>query len=61
MSAAFRLAVQRPSAMADTRARLKQLGWTWRELETLWDVDRPEDHARLMDSGFLDAKRGAAA
>lgn len=49
------------TVMAETRARLKQLGWTWRELETLWDVDRPQDHARLMDSGLLDAKRGAAA
>jgi len=39
--------------MADTRARLTALGWRWRELETLWDVDRPEDHARLMDSGLL--------
>jgi len=48
------------SVMADTRARLQQLGWTWRELETLWDVDRPEDYARLMDSGLLDAERAHA-
>jgi uncharacterized protein len=34
--------------MAETRVRLKQRGWTWRELETLWDVDRPEDYARLI-------------
>ncbi len=43
--------------MAETRARLKQLGWNWRELETLWDVDRPEDYQRLMDSGLLDTRR----
>jgi len=30
-----------------TRQRLKQLGWHWRELPTLWDVDRPEDLVRL--------------
>ena len=33
--------------MAQTRERLAALGWRWRELETLWDVDRPEDVARL--------------
>jgi glycosyltransferase A (GT-A) superfamily protein (DUF2064 family) len=47
------------TVMADTRARLARLGWTWRELEVLWDVDRPEDHARLVESGLLD--RGGAA
>ena len=41
------------SVMAETRERLKQLGWNWRELETLWDVDRPEDYQRLVASGFL--------
>ncbi|MCF6280869.1 MAG: TIGR04282 family arsenosugar biosynthesis glycosyltransferase [Candidatus Polarisedimenticolaceae bacterium] len=30
-----------------TRQRLKQLGWHWRELPVLWDVDRPEDLDRL--------------
>ena len=35
------------TVMADTRDRLAALGWRWRELETLWDVDRPEDYARL--------------
>ena len=38
------------NVMADTRARLTGLGWRWRELETLWDVDRPEDYARLVAS-----------
>jgi glycosyltransferase A (GT-A) superfamily protein (DUF2064 family) len=33
--------------MAQTRARLVALGWRWRELPTVWDVDRPEDVARL--------------
>ncbi len=35
------------SVMQETRARLGQLGWRWRELATLWDVDRPEDLPRL--------------
>jgi len=42
--------------MAETRARLAALGWRWRELEPLWDVDRPEDYVRLMNSGLLDAQ-----
>ena len=46
------------SVMAETRSRLKQLGWNWRELETLRDVDRPEDYARLVASRLLDARRG---
>lgn len=45
------------SVMEETRARLQQLGWGWRELETLWDVDRPEDYARLLESGLLDDRR----
>jgi len=39
--------------MMAARARLASLGWRWRELETLWDVDRPEDYRRLVASGFL--------
>jgi hypothetical protein len=39
--------------MAQTRARLRQLGWRWTELRTLWDVDRPEDLRRLRRSGLL--------
>ncbi len=46
------------NVMAETRARLTKLGWRWRELETLWDVDRPEDYARLVASGLLDMRRG---
>ena len=44
------------TVMAETRARLAALGWRWRELETLWDVDRPEDYVRLMNSGLFDAR-----
>ena len=38
-----------PRVMAQTRARLAALGWRWRELPEVWDVDRPEDVARLRD------------
>jgi uncharacterized protein len=40
--------------MSTTRKRLTALGWRWHELETLWDVDRPDDYSRLMASGLLD-------
>jgi rSAM/selenodomain-associated transferase 1 len=36
-----------PRVMAQTRARLAALGWRWRELAEVWDVDRPEDVPRL--------------
>ena len=36
-----------PHVMAQTRARLAALGWRWHELPEVWDVDRPEDVARL--------------
>jgi hypothetical protein len=36
-----------PRVMAQTRARLAALGWRWRELAEVWDVDRPEDVHRL--------------
>ena len=45
------------NVMADTRARLIVLGWRWRELETLWDVDRPEDYERLLASQMLGGSR----
>ena len=35
------------TVMQETRTRLASLGWRWIELATLWDVDRPEDLARL--------------
>jgi rSAM/selenodomain-associated transferase 1 len=33
--------------MRQTRQRLRALGLSWLELETLWDVDRPEDLERF--------------
>ena len=42
-----------PQVLAQTRRRLKALGWRWRELRILWDVDRPEDVARLRRSRLL--------
>ena len=38
-----------PQVMAQTRARLAALGWRWRELPEVWDVDRPADVARLRE------------
>ena len=35
------------TVMQDTRTRLASRNWRWRELATLWDVDRPEDLLRL--------------
>ena len=47
-----------PTVMDDTRARLRGLGWRWYELDTLWDIDRPDDYRRLLASGLLeDASR----
>lgn len=42
-----------PRVLAQTRARLRSLGWRWTELRTVWDVDRPEDIARLKRSRRL--------
>jgi rSAM/selenodomain-associated transferase 1 len=42
-----------PRVMAETRERLRRLGLRWRELDTLWDVDRPEDYRRLVATGLL--------
>ena len=38
--------------MDETRRRLTQLGLTWREPATLWDVDVPDDLARLREAGL---------
>jgi glycosyltransferase A (GT-A) superfamily protein (DUF2064 family) len=40
--------------MRDTRHRLLSLGWRWAELETLWDVDVPNDYERMVAAGLLD-------
>jgi rSAM/selenodomain-associated transferase 1 len=39
--------------MEETRARLRAHKLTWSELAVIWDVDRPQDVARLLASGFL--------
>jgi glycosyltransferase A (GT-A) superfamily protein (DUF2064 family) len=39
--------------MNQTRNRFSDLGWRWKELETLWDVDRPQDYERLLASRLL--------
>jgi rSAM/selenodomain-associated transferase 1 len=36
-----------PEVCAETLRRLQRLGWRWRALRTVWDLDRPEDLARL--------------
>ena len=41
------------TVMATTRERLAALGWQWLELDTLWDVDRPEDYQRLVAERLL--------
>ena len=41
------------TVMAQTRSRLARAGTKWKELETLWDIDRPEDCARLEREGWL--------
>jgi len=42
------------SVMGETRRRLKQLGLTWQEPVSLWDLDVPNDLARLQASGLQD-------
>jgi hypothetical protein len=39
--------------LARTRTRLRRLAWRSRELRTVWDVDRPQDVARLKRSKDL--------
>jgi glycosyltransferase A (GT-A) superfamily protein (DUF2064 family) len=41
-----------PSVMEETRCRLRDLGMTWQEPVTLWDVDVPADMERLHDIGL---------
>lgn len=40
--------------MSETRGRARSLGLRWREFETLWDVDVPDDLARL-EAGTIEA------
>jgi len=46
-----------PTVLAQTRERLRRLRWRWKELRTVWDVDRPEDVARLRRTGLLSRVR----
>ena len=39
--------------LSQTRRRLRRLRWGWKELRTVWDVDRPGDVARLRRSKLL--------
>ncbi|MBX3667942.1 MAG: TIGR04282 family arsenosugar biosynthesis glycosyltransferase [Rhodocyclaceae bacterium] len=41
-----------PQVMADTRARMRRLGLVWEEVAQLWDVDTPQDVARLSGAGW---------
>ena len=41
------------AVMRQTRERLAAAGVRWKELATSWDVDRPEDYARLQREGLL--------
>ena len=41
-----------PAVMDETRRRLRQLGLTWQEPVTLWDVDLPADLDRLQEIGL---------
>jgi len=42
-----------PQVFAQTRRRLRALGWRWKRLRTVWDVDRPEDVLRLRKEKLL--------
>jgi len=41
--------------MAQSRERLRHLGWNWQELPAMWDLDRPQDLPRLLALGTLPA------
>jgi len=40
--------------LGKTRCRLRQLGLSWHEPITLWDLDLPEDLDRLSDTGLAE-------
>ncbi len=42
-----------PRVMAQTREKLQGLNLRWREPRMVWDVDLPEDYARLQREGLL--------
>ncbi len=40
-------------SVADTtRGALRGIGWRWKELSPLWDLDRPQDLSRLRELGI---------
>ena len=41
------------SVLNTTRTRLRELGWTWSELDVRHDVDHPDDLARYPELGQL--------
>lgn len=47
-----------PSVYAETAKKLE--GWRWRTLRRVWDVDRPEDVARLRSLRLASASRRRA-
>ena len=44
----------------ETLRRLERLGWRWRALRTVWDVDRPADLERLRGLRFSSTSRRPA-
>jgi glycosyltransferase A (GT-A) superfamily protein (DUF2064 family) len=48
------------TVMQRSRDKLMELGWSWSECPTLWDIDRPGDLDRLQQSGFAHLLPGAA-
>lgn len=49
-----------PDVYRQTVERLERLGWRWRALRTIWDVDRPQDLERLRSLRFFSGSRPAA-
>ena len=47
------LAERANATLVQTRERLAAAKVGWTELPALWDVDRPEDYARLQREGLL--------
>jgi rSAM/selenodomain-associated transferase 1 len=41
------------AVMESTRERLRRARVPWREMRTFWDVDRPDDYARLRREGLM--------
>ncbi len=48
------------TVLAATRERLRALKWRWHELETLWDIDRPEDYQRWSEQIIINEKKHLA-